>query len=62
MKLVCKKCGEESRKVILPKYEYKKGIILECVEVYECANCSEFVFIEKQMEEVERRVGNINII
>lgn len=55
MKLICKKCKEEVRKIKLPRYEQEKGIVLEDVEAYQCPNCGEFVFTEGQIEEVERR-------
>jgi len=61
MKLVCKKCEEEARKVEIPKYEHEKGIVLEHVEAYECPNCHDFVFTEKQIEEVERRVESLKV-
>ena len=57
MKLICKKCKEEARKVKLARYEHEKGIVLEDVEAYECPKCHEFIFTEKQLEEVEKRAG-----
>src|SRR3990167_9186857 len=61
MKLICKKCKLEARKVVLNKYEHEKGIVLEHVEAYECPNCGEFVFTEKQLEEIERRTEAIKV-
>lgn len=54
-RLVCKKCGIEAEKTILPAYEHEEGIVLRDVEAFACPSCSEFVFDEKQILEVERR-------
>lgn len=59
MKLVCKKCNDGVKKVVLDRYEYEKGVVLEKVEAYECPRCHEFIFTEKQAEEVERRAESI---
>ncbi len=60
-KLVCKKCGEEARKIVLDRYEHEKGVVLEKVEAYECPSCREFVFTEKQIEEIEKRTELIKV-
>ncbi|HLD48821.1 MAG TPA: YgiT-type zinc finger protein [archaeon] len=56
MKLICKKCKEEAKKVIISRYEYQKSIVLEDVEAYECPKCHEFIFTEKQIENIEKKV------
>jgi len=61
MKLICKKCKEEAKKTVLEKYEHEKGIVLENVEAYECPKCHEFIFTEKQMEEIEKRTEVIKV-
>ncbi len=60
-RLMCKKCNEEARKTVLNRYEHEKGIVLENVEAYECPNCHEFVFTEKQIEEIEKRAELIKV-
>lgn len=61
MKLMCKKCNEETRKVKLPRYEHEKGIVLEDVDAFQCPNCGEFVFTEKQIDEIEKRTEAIKV-
>ena len=61
MKLICKKCKEEAKKVMLKKYEHEKGIVLENVEAYECPRCKEFIFTEKQIEDIENTTDFIKV-
>lgn len=60
-KLVCTKCGEAVKKVLLPSYEHEKGIVLKDVEAFQCRKCGEFVFNEKQISEVEKRTELIKV-
>lgn len=59
MKLICKKCKEEVKKAVLDRYEHEKGIVLENVEAYECPKCHEFIFTEKQIDDIENRTDVI---
>lgn len=61
MRSVCTKCKEEVKRTIIDRYEHEKGIVLEKVEAFECPKCHEFVFTEKQIEEVERRAELIKV-
>ena len=61
MKMICTKCKEEARKVVLGSYEHERGIKLKDVEAYKCPKCREFVFTEKQMEEIEKRTEAIKV-
>ena len=56
---VCKKCGLGMNKVLLPTYEHQPGIVLTNVEALQCPKCHEFIFDEKQIIKVEKRVGTI---
>jgi len=58
-KIVCKKCDVEAKEVVLDRYEYEEGIPLRNVNAYECPNCSEFIFTEDQVEEMERKTEMI---
>jgi ubiquitin C-terminal hydrolase len=61
MKMICIKCKEEARKVVLDSYEYGRGVKLKDVETYECPKCHEFIFTEKQIEEIEKRTEAIKV-
>jgi len=58
-KIICKKCGVEAKEEILDIYEYEEGIPLRNVHAYECPKCKEFIFTDKQVEEMERRTDLI---
>lgn len=61
MKMICTKCKQEAKKVVLDSYEHERGIKLKDVEAYECPKCHEFIFTEKQMEEIEKRTEAIKV-
>lgn len=61
MKMICTKCKEEAKKVVLDSYEHEKGIELKDVGAYACPKCREFVFTQKQMEEIEKRTDAIKV-
>ncbi|MBI5159285.1 hypothetical protein HY992_04150 [Candidatus Micrarchaeota archaeon] len=59
MKLKCLKCKEHARKIVLPTYEYVKGVTLQNVAAFECPKCRELVFTEKQVGDMEKRADAI---
>jgi YgiT-type zinc finger domain-containing protein len=61
MKMICTKCKEEAKRIVLDSYEYEKGIKLKDVEAYECPKCHEFIFTDKQIGEIERRTDAIKV-
>ena len=59
--LVCTKCNKKVKEVILPVYEHERGIPLKNVKAFQCPKCNEFVFDEKQVEEIEKRTETIKV-
>jgi len=56
---MCNKCGMDTREVVLESYEYEEGILLRNVPAYECPKCGEFIFTEKQVEDMEQKTDLI---
>ncbi len=55
-KIQCVKYGIETKKVFLENYEYEEGISIRRVPALKCPKCGEFIFTEKQVEEMERKI------
>ncbi len=61
MKIVCTKCKEEMKKVVLDRYEYIKEFPLYNVSAYQCKKCGNLFFTEKMAEEMERRTEELKM-
>lgn len=61
MNIKCLKCNEQAEKIVLPSYEYIKGITLQNVDAFECPKCGEFIFTEKQVDAMEKRTDAIKM-
>lgn len=61
MKILCAKCSEETKKVILDKYEYVKNFPLYNVPAYQCKRCSNLFFTEKMVNEMEKRTAELKM-
>ena len=61
MKIVCTKCKEEMKKVILDKYEYVKEFPLYNIPAYQCRKCGNLFFTEKMVEDMESRTEELKI-
>ncbi len=59
MPILCGKCEEEMEEVILPKYEFEEGIVLENVRAMRCPQ-GHITFTEDQALEMEHRTDDIN--
>lgn len=55
MKIVCTKCKEEMKKVILDSYEYTEGFPLFDVPAYQCKKCGNLFFTEGVVDRMEER-------
>ena len=61
MKIVCTRCNECMKKVILDRYEYVKGFPLFDIHAYQCPKCNNLFFTEKMVEEMEKRTNELKI-
>lgn len=61
MKIMCTKCNQEMKKIVLDRYEYVKGFPLFNVHAYQCAKCSNLFFTEKMANEMEKRTKELKM-
>ncbi len=52
MKILCAKCKEEMKKVILDSYEYMEGFPLFDVPAYQCKKCGNLFFTEDMTDKI----------
>ncbi len=61
MKVICTKCSEQMKKVILDRYEYVKNFPLYNIPAYQCDGCGNLFFTEKIINEMESRTKELKI-
>lgn len=61
MKIVCTKCREEMKKVVLDSYDYVEGFHLFDVTAYQCKKCGSLFFTEEMVDKMEERTEKLKM-
>ncbi len=61
MKIICTKCREEMKKVVLDSYEYIEGFPLFDVPAYKCKKCGNPFFTEDMADKMEKRTEKLKM-